>query len=257
MSTYLLRSQSGKFIDIGEGVTKFKHKFRIPEDLPSSFEGEFGYIRYTVHVKLKVPSAIDLTAEETISIMRQDKLNDFPKLQELHKEEGLELLGCCHFCFKPEFIIVKVVLPRTVFVEGENIPMRIVIMNRSPLEVLKTTVKLNRLETFLGAISDQFPDMKTKVIVDLISESHFRGGKPKGRYEFDEELEMPHDLIPSNDRFCSICSTSYELEVRLISSGTDVSPVAKIPITICSVQTRRPKRLKQVASAMISECKKS
>lgn len=62
------------------GTHEFRFRFRIPSKLPSSYEGEYGFIRYTVTVLIEIPKLPNIEYEKRITILRLTNLHD-PDLQ--------------------------------------------------------------------------------------------------------------------------------------------------------------------------------
>lgn len=64
-----------QFIWLGEqlleaGTHKFPFRFKLPTQLPSSFDGEYGFIRYTVTVKVEYPTEPSQEIERRITIIK-------------------------------------------------------------------------------------------------------------------------------------------------------------------------------------------
>ena len=51
-------------------------EFPIPTNVPSSIEGSFGHIRYTVQVVIDVPLRLNKKLKETITVINAINLND-------------------------------------------------------------------------------------------------------------------------------------------------------------------------------------
>lgn len=62
------------------GTHEFPYHFKIPAQLPSSYEGEYGFIRYTVTVSIEIPKHPRKEFEKRITILRLTDLKD-PDLQ--------------------------------------------------------------------------------------------------------------------------------------------------------------------------------
>lgn len=54
--------------------------FLLPVKIPSSFEGEFGFIRYTVTAVIDIPFQINKKSAERVTILKMIDWND-PDLQ--------------------------------------------------------------------------------------------------------------------------------------------------------------------------------
>lgn len=78
---YLLGSQSGPEINLPSGVHSFPFVKVLPQDLPSTFHGSYGSVRYTIKITIDRPKEInqDITIEFNV-ISRLD-LNQNPELK--------------------------------------------------------------------------------------------------------------------------------------------------------------------------------
>lgn len=59
---------------------RFPFQFKLPAQLPASFEGEFGSIRYTIRVIIEIPFQLNRELVESITILRIIDSND-PQLE--------------------------------------------------------------------------------------------------------------------------------------------------------------------------------
>lgn len=67
--------------DLTAGNHIFDFKFILPEALPSSLEGAFGYVRYTAKVILKRKYKIDLCYQTNFTVLSHIDLNLKPRLK--------------------------------------------------------------------------------------------------------------------------------------------------------------------------------
>lgn len=68
--------------DVKEHV--FNFALRLPSQLPSSFEGEFGHIKYSASVFLIVPRGFEEKCTESFTVIRTVDLNHYPSLQVIY-----------------------------------------------------------------------------------------------------------------------------------------------------------------------------
>lgn len=68
----------------GESVTlqpdtyKYAWEYKLQDDLPSSFEGQFGKIRYNCKAVFDIPWAFDLIANKIFTVVGRMDLNEYP-----------------------------------------------------------------------------------------------------------------------------------------------------------------------------------
>lgn len=65
---------------LAAGIHEFPFQFKIPPQLPSSYEGEYGFIRYMVTVTVHISKNPQKEFEKRVTILRLTDLND-PDLQ--------------------------------------------------------------------------------------------------------------------------------------------------------------------------------
>lgn len=69
------------------GTHKFPFRFNLPIQLPSSFEGEYGFIRYTVTVKVEYPADPSQELERRITVIKLQDINH-PDFQVHHSDKS-------------------------------------------------------------------------------------------------------------------------------------------------------------------------
>lgn len=71
-------SLSDEPIGLMAGNHEFNFAFTLPQNLPSSFEGPFGYVRYVAKVEFKRPKKISLYYKVTFMVLDNVDLNQIP-----------------------------------------------------------------------------------------------------------------------------------------------------------------------------------
>lgn len=68
-------------MELPEGRHTFPISFILPKDLPTSFEGRWGYVRYTVKVIIDRPWRFDHQFKFAITVLSVYDLNLYPALK--------------------------------------------------------------------------------------------------------------------------------------------------------------------------------
>uniref|UniRef100_T1GVS0 Arrestin-like N-terminal domain-containing protein n=1 Tax=Megaselia scalaris TaxID=36166 RepID=T1GVS0_MEGSC len=100
IQTYLLGCKNSSEIELPSGTHTYPFTCALPPTLPSSFEGEFGHVRYTVKVTLDRPWKFDQDMKMAFTVISPLDLNLNPAVKEPRKLE-VEKSFCC-FCCKSE-----------------------------------------------------------------------------------------------------------------------------------------------------------
>ncbi|KRX68921.1 Arrestin domain-containing protein 2 [Trichinella sp. T9] len=122
----------GKDIPLGKGKHEIPFFYRLPENLPSSFEGDFGYTRYTCKATIERPWESDLICKKAFTVVGDENLPEEKSccLNEMKITESASSLRCCLFSRRDQ-IHVRMSLPKTYFVPGEVIRTYLQITNDS------------------------------------------------------------------------------------------------------------------------------
>lgn len=67
---------------------QFPFQFKLPSQLPSSFEGEFGFIQYAVTISIDIPFQRLKEHVESIRILKMIETSN-PELQVIQIKEGI------------------------------------------------------------------------------------------------------------------------------------------------------------------------
>ena len=78
---YLLGGKNSNEIELPAGQHTYPFTCALPPTLPSSFEGEFGHIRYTIKVTLDRPWKFDQDTIKAFTVISAVDLNVNPRLK--------------------------------------------------------------------------------------------------------------------------------------------------------------------------------
>lgn len=78
---YLLGAKSGPEIKLEAGEHSYPFSCVLPPTLPSSFEGEFGHVRYTIKVTLDRPWKFDQDTKMAFTVISPLDLNQNARLK--------------------------------------------------------------------------------------------------------------------------------------------------------------------------------
>lgn len=78
---HLLGSKNGPEIKLPAGVHTYPFTCALPPTLPSSYEGQWGHVRYTVKVTLDRPWKFDQDAKIAFTVITPLDLNQNPRIK--------------------------------------------------------------------------------------------------------------------------------------------------------------------------------
>ncbi|XP_072381137.1 arrestin domain-containing protein 4-like isoform X1 [Diabrotica undecimpunctata] len=154
-STYV---GSNRFLDLrlrllGEsslqsGVYEYPFYFPLPAGIPSSFEGEWGSITYTLKAVVDMPLAFNYKDKFTLTVTVPIDFNKIRReLQLMPIVHQNEKIVCC-WCCASEPITINLFLEKDAFVLGEMAKVNVEITNWSNTNVEEFILTLNRVTMY-------------------------------------------------------------------------------------------------------------
>ncbi|KAB0801520.1 hypothetical protein PPYR_05874 [Photinus pyralis] len=222
---YYLIGGQGDEVDIPPGHHSYPFTCVLPPSLPSSFEGDYGYVRYIIKVTFDRPWKFDHETKKAFTVLSPLDLNSNPRLKEPTRL-ALEKYFCC-FCCKSGPLTCIISIPRTGYVSGQTIPVVLDVDNISNIEITNVQVSLRKIVTY----HTQTPRRESKKDVKVIAEIKVGSTTPHGSNTYNQPIVIP-PIPPSNLTNCNLIDLDYELYVELNISGFHTNLTGKIPITI-------------------------
>lgn len=205
---------------ISPGDHKIKFRFYLSKNIPSSFDGLNGRIRYTCSAKLEQFHQFDIKCEKNFFVVGDEDLNKITGANLPILMTDVQNLYCC--CFKCGEIEFRIRLPKKGFVVNETIPIYHEIYNRTKLSVNQIRLTLKQVITFYGQVSS----FKSRIVSMNKATVLKRVSIPAGT----DKSVLVDFLVPFVSPkliFCNLIVVNYFLVVKI---GSYVS--CSIPIII-------------------------
>ncbi|KFD55376.1 hypothetical protein M514_03716 [Trichuris suis] len=104
---------------LAKGKHEIPFSYRLPESLPSSFEGEFGFVRYTCKVIMERPWEPDLVCKRAFTVAGNEDLPEEKTGMAEVSASGSTLHFSC--CCRRGLTKVELTLPKSYYVPGEEV----------------------------------------------------------------------------------------------------------------------------------------
>lgn len=135
---------------LGSGCHIFPFSFLLPSNLPCSFKGDYGEIKYLIEAEMDRSGIFtsNKRIEQVITIGSICDLNNIPKV--------LEPLACSNsitygiMCCKSKPLSATVTIPRQGYIPGEMIPISAVIENYSGKHIISTKAFISQVVVFMS-----------------------------------------------------------------------------------------------------------
>ncbi|VDO90973.1 unnamed protein product [Heligmosomoides polygyrus] len=205
------------------GVHEVPFSYTLPKSLPTSFEGEFGHIRYTCRAICERPWDFDIVSRKAFTVIGVEDINSDPRLNEpISTCESNHTVAWC--CRATGSITAELKLEKSGFTPGEKIS----VSYRSVLSGSATTVlellSIGRIASGTFAGHEQMKST-TRVILK-IDKPEVPANTSTGWLV--ETITVPS--LPPRLGKCKIVSVTYSIDLEI-----DQTLVVSCPVVIGSI----------------------
>lgn len=215
---------------ISPGEHRFPFSIQLPSTLPQSLTETFGYIRYSIRVKLQRSRKFDLLYSINFQVRKQVDLNrEFPELRmsnEIEKEKTFGFL-----CFASQPLRMKVTIPRTGFTPGQIVKITTEIVNPTSTKVKSIKISFVKKVKF----NSTNPYFCTKEEESIVNSEVCEGSVRYGSKTYENHFQVPSSIQISTNNSCRVINLSYEIHVKCKVSRFKIGPLVKIPIVIGTI----------------------
>ncbi|KAK6740846.1 hypothetical protein RB195_008976 [Necator americanus] len=202
------------------GVHEVPFSYTLPKSLPTSFEGEFGHIRYTCRAICERPWDFDIVSRKAFTVIGIEDINSDPRLNEpVSSCESNHTVAWC--CRSNGSITAELKLEKSGYTPGEKINASYRISNNSSrakpvcLKFIQNTVY--KAKTFAG---HEEVKATTRVILKI--------DRPEILSNTTSDwltVEIVVPSLPPRLGKCKILSVVYSLELDIDQTLTVTCPV--------------------------------
>ncbi|KAK7866360.1 hypothetical protein R5R35_003285 [Gryllus longicercus] len=221
---------AGNILHAGE--YNFNFTTQIPPNIPSSFEGEFGFIRHEMTI-LSYPTIGNTPTTYLLNVVNPLNLNNEPNIRSAVRVMDEKTLCCC--CCASNPISCALFLPASGFGIGQDIPMTVEVDNLSGKVVKGVSVTLQRVDTFTAVRPERGTRKKIHKLVVLQLES-----VPRRRScTWERNISVP-DGPPSGLKYCSIISSEYLISMEVQLPAPHINMTINTPIIVGNIPLVQP-----------------
>ncbi|XP_029643437.1 arrestin domain-containing protein 17 [Octopus sinensis] len=202
------------------GEHHYPFEFVLPYNIPSSYEGGTGYVRYYAKAVIDKPWKFDHKCKIPFTIISVLDLNLTPNALQPLQQQGTKHFCCC--CCKSGPLSAHVNLYRTGYVSGEQIYINAEICNMSNRDITHSKASLDMIISFHATT-------KTTTGHKNIT-SVTQGGIPPGESDYWNQVALLiPPLPPSNLMYCKIIDIKY---ILTFSVSASMAMSLKLPMEI-------------------------
>ncbi|XP_052278841.1 arrestin domain-containing protein 3-like isoform X2 [Dreissena polymorpha] len=221
---------SGQSTLLQAGRRTFPFSFFLPPNLPSSFEGAFGNVRYSLKGKIDRPWKFDHKTKKLFAVVSVLDLNE--QTMAMSPAEGGNEKNLCCLCCKSGPISATFRIDRQGFVPGETIQLSAEICNHSSRKMKASRVRL------IMYIMYHAIQKKRSVQQDVAVASHQAILPGDSDIWNREPLHVP-PIPPSYLVGCSIIDIKYVLQLEVDPAGPAFDLEVPLELIIGTIPLRQ------------------
>ncbi|EGT40904.1 CBN-ARRD-19 protein [Caenorhabditis brenneri] len=248
-STALLWACRDGTNELAAGKYVWPFSYNLPANIPPSFEGKYGYIRYSVTAEVDRPWRFDKAKKRCITVSPLLDLNILPHAMTPLHDEASDTVGCC--CFKKGYLEMRVDIPKTGFVPGETVPINLHILNHSSVPVTEVKAKILQQCKFVAfrhgntfdftgeslmahSAREQKQDMNA-----VIKQTQALTVAPSNEHKLALELRLP-SVTPTINQNSPIITVEYLVQISVDTTSTFSSDIdCEMSVLIGTVPIRQ------------------
>ncbi|XP_038222081.1 arrestin domain-containing protein 1-like [Zerene cesonia] len=203
----------GSVTTLPAGPQSISFSYLIPSNVPSSFQGAKGQVKYTIKAYLEYPDSTRYELTTDFDVIAPLDLNTIDCIKNPIAMEFEEVSSCNCFC-QEELINVKIQLPVSGYCPGQIMKIQIDSQNNTGSEVTKILFQLIKKERYHSQqpISTYMPP--EEVLYSLVQGPILAHTKRS----FTCQMRVPN-IIAYNLENCRVIDVAYFLKVKLKMSG--------------------------------------
>lgn len=226
-------------IELSAGEHTFDFSMPLEWNLPSSFKGSHGSIKYKLRILIQRPWSFDERHSIPVTVMKNMplppmyRLNPTPLEKQITKTISL-------FGSRP--ISMLALLPEDFGVRGEPLRICVTVTNNSGTNVEKLRFCILQYVCYYSHL----PLRVQKVEIIPVANKETGSVHKKSERSFAHELLIPETAQPSDDELSGVINISYELRVEAVLRGFFKNLVLNMPFKMYTNETeasvRQPPR---------------
>ncbi|GAB6023916.1 hypothetical protein CHUAL_008649 [Chamberlinius hualienensis] len=214
---------------LSSGEYEYPFSQVLPSDLPSSFEGDSGSVRYTCSSHISVPWKFDPKCKTAFTIMEVVDLNTLPGIEKPCGGQSAKTLG--FLCFKSGSITAAMSLDKQGYVPGESINIQAEINNSSDIDISDTTATLICVIVYRSGIHTKLDKQEICQVKKGITQPH-----SKIQWTDQKLLIPPIPPTRVGSALCKLVNLEYFVEFTVDPGGLLAKDLQfTVPVTIGSI----------------------
>ncbi|EDV49575.1 arrestin domain-containing protein 17 [Drosophila erecta] len=217
-------------LELSPGEHTFIFEVALGRQLPSSFKGSYGAIKYKMRVLIQRPWTFDERHTIPFTVVKnmplQPSQRSIPSSLEKQVTKTISLFGT-----RP--ITLLALLPEDFAVRGEPLRICATVINNSTTAVEKLRFTVLQYVTYYSHV----PLRVQKVECIAVATKETGSVQKKTERSFAHELLLPEGAQPTDDQMSGVITIVYELRVEAVLRGFFKNLILNLPFKVYSQDT--------------------
>ncbi|CAG9821144.1 unnamed protein product [Phaedon cochleariae] len=200
---------------LSRGRYEYPFTFTLPRDLPTTFDGSYGHIRYYVKANIDIPFAFDYEDERSFTLISLIDFNEIIQQLQLNPVNYEDEKNLCCCCCASDPITMNVEYQKEAFVLGERAKIKVDITNMSntSLEGLQLQVNMT-IESKATS-----PRTRHKQDTEIVASTSDTGVGAHGQRIYDFDLLIPMSTVLPNFTRSALFKQWCDINVEAVIPG--------------------------------------
>ncbi|XP_031621706.1 arrestin domain-containing protein 17-like [Contarinia nasturtii] len=224
---YIVGSKNGPSFTLPEGITSYDFSFNLKTELPSSFAGGSGKIKYKMEFVVDKPWKFDEKQTIVLNIVQTVNLNHSLSTLRPFEHQLTRTIG--YIGSGP--ISLHIYLQKCGYVSGERIPIQAIVTNHSKVHVEKLKFALNKIVDY----HSKSPGLAVKREIHRLLKKEAGGVSKKTEQRYEHMIDVPTTIPTQDSKTSRLIHIKYELKVEAKLSGLYKNLMISVPITVGNI----------------------
>ncbi|KAJ8967573.1 hypothetical protein NQ314_002772 [Rhamnusium bicolor] len=198
--------------DVGPGRLEYPFNFVLPKNMPGSYNGKYGWIKFTIKATVDRPFKSDYEDVKEFVVVSPIDFNEMKDELTLRPVAYSDDKTLCCCCCASGPITMNVHLEKEAYIQGETANVRVEITNMSNENVERVEVKMGM--TVESRVTS--PSSESKCDYELLATDNDTGVGAHGDRTYDFQLEIPKFTVVPNFNLCTLFKQWTILKVKAV-----------------------------------------
>lgn len=226
----VIQPKVGASLELPPGKHEFTFNLVLPPELPSSYQGAHGEIKYDISCHIERSMTFNNVFRQPFTVLSILDLNLYPFYRQPVNKVKLQKFSSICCCGNGGKIHAEGFIGQNGFVPGQSFFVKFKAKSMTNIRCHQTYIQFMKRTQY----NSDYPRKKTKIDLFKIQEQPFGELEPFGEKELQTTFTVPA-MPPSTLNKCRIIDVSYHVVAEFKTFGVHKNLYLYLPITIGTI----------------------